>query len=473
MNNRRTISSSERPQWRRVLRRRGTGAIAGIALMAGVVGVSGAGAVGATAAATTADGPTAAEHAVAWLATQFDAGIPIQNFGSPDWGVTLDATLGMVATGSGGAQVDAAWAALLADRESAVAPGGVDSPGRLARAILLAAALGEDPRAVGAAPGADLVARLEATRRTTGADAGLFGSGDPTYDGAFRQGYAIAALVAAGATPDPSSISWLLAQQCGPDGDPGAWMPYRSDLSVPCAPNPALFVAPDTNATAAALTGLSATGQGATAIDAALGWLDTVQESDGGWGQQVGYGTDPNSTALVLQALIAVDAADDPRFADQGAGPLAALLSFQLGCDAPEADRGAFTFPGSNEAPNGFATAQAIAPAAGVSVPFTGGPVAPGVTPLDCTPATTTTTTTTTVPGSTTSVPASTTSTPGSTSSTVPAPQVAGERQVADDQAPRSLAPTGAGSWALGGLGLGSVLAGTALVAGSRRRIGG
>ena len=96
----------------------------------------------------------------------------------------------------------------------------------------------------------------------------------------------------------------------------------------------------------------------------------------------------------MLQSLIAVDAQDDPRFADRAATPLQALLSFQLGCDVPEADRGAFTYPGSNDAPNGFATAQAVGAAAGAPVLFEPGDLSDGVTPLDCTPVTTTTTTT-------------------------------------------------------------------------------
>lgn len=57
----------------------------------------------------------------------------------------------------------------------------------------------------------------------------------------------------------------------------------------------------------------------ADATDAALSWLDRVQEADGGWGQMAGYGTDPNSTALVLSSLIAVDQADSSRFAERAA----------------------------------------------------------------------------------------------------------------------------------------------------------
>ena len=371
-------------------------------VLAVVVGAAGA---PVAAAPPTADGPTAAAYATAWLAEQFDAQIPMLNFGSPSWGVTLDAALGMAAAGSGGEQLDAVWAELLANRDTVVGSDGIDDPGRLARVILLAVATGRDPRSVGAAPGNDLVVRLQALRQASGPDTGLFGSQNPTYDGAYRQGYALAALVAAGVEPEASSVDWLLDQQCGPEADGGAWMPYRSDLSVPSAVDAEMFVGPDTNATAAAITGLTSVGAGAAAIEAGLGWLDTVQEADGGWGQMVGYGTEPNSTALVLQALLAAGAADDARFGDRSATPLEVLLSFQLGCDALDADRGAFTYPGANGAPNGFATAQAVGAVAGAPLLSEPTEVSPGVTPLDCTPATSTTTSTSTTVAPTTVAP--------------------------------------------------------------------
>jgi hypothetical protein len=379
----------------------------------------GVGASSVAAAPPTQDGPTAAGYGSAWIAAELDQQIPMDSFGAPSWGVTLDAGLALAAAEVGAAQLDAVWTAILADRDAAVAVGGVDDPGRLARVILLAEALGEDPRVVGAAPGDDLVARLEATRRTTGPDEGLYGAADPLYDGAFRQGYALAALVAAGATPDVSSVQWLLGQQCLGASE-GAWMPYRADTSVPCAFDGDLFVGPDTNATAAAIIGLDAVDQGDEAISSALDWLDSVQEPDGGWGQLSGFGTDPNSTALVIQALLAIDQAGAARFGDQDATPLAALLAFQLGCTAPVGDRGAFTFPGSNDAPNSFATVQAVPAAAGVPVGSTPSSIAEGATPLDCTPATTTTTssTTTSTVASTTAAPTtaapSTSSAPGS-----------------------------------------------------------
>jgi len=39
---------------------------------------------------------------------------------------------------------------------------------------------------------------------------GLFGSGDPTYDGVYRQSAAIMGLAAAGADVPPSAVAWLL-----------------------------------------------------------------------------------------------------------------------------------------------------------------------------------------------------------------------------------------------------------------------
>jgi LPXTG-motif cell wall-anchored protein len=440
-------------------RRRVVGALAATTTAVAVVVGAVSGPVAA--APPTADGPTAAAYATAWLAQQLDAQIPMQNFGSPSWGVTLDAALGMAAAGSGGEQLDAVWAELLANRETVVGSGGIDDPGRLARVILLAVATGRDPRSVGAAPGNDLVARLQALRQASGPDTGLFGPQNPTYDGAYRQGYALAALVAAGVEPEASSVEWLLAQQCGPEADGGAWMPYRSDLSVPCAVDAEMFVGPDTNATAAAITGLTSVGAGAAAVETGLDWLDTVQEVDGGWGQMVGYGTDPNSTALVLQALLAADAADDARFGDRSATPLGALLSFQLGCDALEGDRGAFTYPGSNDAPNGFATAQAVGAVAGSPLLSEPTEVSPGVTPLDCTPVTTTTS----VPP-TTAVPA-TAAAPTTAPGVTAAPEVAGASQTAPVS---ELALTGDASAGLAAAGAAAILCGLGLLVVARRR---
>lgn len=326
------------------------------------------------------DTGAAARHGAAWLAEQVEGGLPLENFGSGDWGVTLDAALGLAATGTGGAQLAAIWEALLADRDEIAAPfGDDDAPGRLARMILLARALGEDPRAVGEAPGADLIERLEALRQDDGPDAGLFGSSDSArFDGAFRQGFSLIALSVAGGTVHPSSIGWLEEQQCV-DADDGAWMPYRADLDVPCAFDAEQFVGPDSNSTAIALAALAVVAPGSDSVEDGLEWLLAERNDDGGWGFYPDDASEPSSTAFSLQVLLAFDAP-----ADVVAATWTTLVSFQLGCDAPEEDRGALTFPGSNDAPNLFSTSQALPALAGVTLDAAPGDIVPGTEPLDC-----------------------------------------------------------------------------------------
>lgn len=352
------------------------------------------------AAAPTTDPATAAGYASGWLARQLDAAIPMDSFGSPSWGVTLDAAISLAASDTGATQLDAVWAALLADRDAVIDPfASGDQPGRLARIILLATAIGEDPTAVGTGAGADLVARLLATETPSGADQGLFGDPvtvSPTYDGAFRQGYSLAALAAAGVAAPAASITWLENQQC-PDG---SWMPYRAETSpgvlAVCAFDGVNFVGPDTNSTAAAIDGLVYQQPASAGIDAGAAWLATVQNADGGWGLFPGDVSEPSSTALTWQSLVEAGVDGDPAYLSKSATPMQTLLSFQLGCTSPEADRGALTYPGSNDAPNSFSTAQATPVLAGAPIVF--GPTTPTTaTPVvDCSVPTTSTTTPTT-----------------------------------------------------------------------------
>jgi LPXTG-motif cell wall-anchored protein len=152
----------------------------------------------------------------------------------------------------------------------------------------------------------------------------------------------------------------------------------------------------------------------------------------------------------------------------------------------PEADRGAFTFPGSNDAPNGFATAQAVPAAAGAPVLFEPGEIVAGVPTLDCTPPTSTTTTTvpsttsSTVAPTTTTVPAgpSTTAVPTTVelgpAVTVVAPRPESAEVLGATQSPTAanLALTGASSSLPLAAGVALLLTGVALLAGARRRDG-
>ena len=144
------------------------------------------------------------------------------------------------------------------------------------------------------------------------ATTGLYGAGDPTYDGVYRQSLAIAGLVATGNRPAPAAITWLLDQQCAD----GSFQAYRANLSAPCdASDPVNFTGPDTNSTATALMALTALDKSirtsravatrvASAARKASTWLLRRQNSDGGWSWSPGGASDANSTGLVASSLL-------------------------------------------------------------------------------------------------------------------------------------------------------------------------
>ena len=314
---------------------------------------------------------TAARQGAIWLAGRLTpAGYVLStiNPGQPDLTATANTVLALASAGAdlGGTRT------ALGFLESQVGPyvtvSGSDGPGQLALLILDAHALGVDPRSFG---GTDLVARLLATQRGPGPDAGLFGVQDPTFDGSFRQGLSLAALAAVGMTtsaPVTAAEAWLTGQQC-PDG---GWTSYIT-VTNPCNGNPATFAGPDTNSTAVAIQGLEAQGAiGPMGAAKALSFISGAQDADGGWGffpNAAGApgSTDPDSTALVIQAIVALGQSPSSALFDRGAAtPTSALLSFQL-TSGP--DQGAFTLP-SQTSPDLLATYQAVPAAAGVIIPF-------------------------------------------------------------------------------------------------------
>jgi LPXTG-motif cell wall-anchored protein len=399
-----------------------------------------------TAAAGT--GPTppaaaaAADYGAGWLARLITAAgghVPTDptkpTTSAPDASGTADAVLALHATGVGGAQADAALRWLQANYQGYVRVGGADVPGALAKLILVAHATGVDPRAFGAPP-TNLVARLLATRRSTGPDAGLFGSQDPTYDGSYRQGLALLALAAVGRS-NTAAVRWLKSQQCAD----GGWLGYRADTSVPCpAPDPATFSGPDTNGTSLAFQGLRAVGA-APAADP-LTFFAAVQGDDGGWAYVGGRAAaaDPNSTALVIQALLA--AGEDPaaaRWTRGGATPYAALLRFSLGCGAPAADRGAFWFDAGDgtRKPNVLATVQSVPAAAGAFFPLAPSAPSSDVPTVPCAAPTPSPS-----PSASPSPTASPSATPAVSSSPTPASSGVAGVSLAPDELPDTGAPS-------------------------------
>ena len=96
--------------------------------------------------------------------------------------------------------------------------------------------------------------------------------------------------------------------------------------------------------------------------------------------------SDPNSTSLVIQAMIALGLSPSGPTFDQGANtPVTALLAFQV---TSGADLGAFYFPGigSTTTGNVVATYQVVPALAGLPCPF--GPAARGVRPTGWSPPT-------------------------------------------------------------------------------------
>ena len=165
-----------------------------------------------------------------------------------------------------------------------------------------------------------------AARATTG----LFGSADPTYDGAYRQSMALLGLTAAKAPLPAPAVSWLVAQQCAN----GSYQAYRANVSEPCsAPDPEGFTGPDSNSTALAAMALKAAGRSAQSARA-LAALLAAQNADGGWGYILGGASDVNSTGLALAAVT-----DEARAKAAAVRATGYLAKAQSPCSAPVASR--------------------------------------------------------------------------------------------------------------------------------------
>ncbi|MCX6425134.1 MAG: terpene cyclase/mutase family protein [Actinobacteria bacterium] len=180
------------------------------------------------------------------------------------------------------------------------------------------------------------------------ATTGLFGEGDPTYDGVFRQSLSILGLIANDVKPNKAAITWLLKQQCAN----GGFQAYRPDTTKACdVSDPVTYTGPDTNSTALALAALSALKQSASAGSAAA-WLAKQQNKDGGWPYYSGSPSDSNSTGLTLAAVKALKLSGSAS-AIARAGRY--LTSVKLSC----ASGGGLAFqkPG---AANALSTAQAF-----------------------------------------------------------------------------------------------------------------
>jgi hypothetical protein len=206
--------------------------------------------------------------------------------------------------------------------------------------LILAVLAGKlDPGAFG---GQNLIIRLETFLNST---TGAYGDGST-----FGQSLAILALKGAGQVIPAPVITELEGLQ---DTD-GSWNYQAISNST----------AGDTNSTAIAVEALIAAGIGGsdTSMTKAIAYLHTQQNSDGGFTYSAPGGSDPDSDALVLQALVALN--EDPIGASWTVGGKTVfndLLSRQ-------AADGGFLYPG-NPSSDAFTTSQVPAGLKQVALP--------------------------------------------------------------------------------------------------------
>ena len=343
-----------------------------LALVTAIFGTTASVAVSSSPGPPTLPQIPVAVGAAQWLAGKLTPGgyIPGASPGTANYSETVNTLLALAAANVNLPLARTGLAYMETNAAAYVTAQGSDGPGQLSLLILPAHALGADPTNFS---GTNLVARLLATEQTTPPNAGRFGTDAqvPFFNsGPYDQGLALAALRAVGMSAPAASVLWLQQAQC-PNG---GWT-APDPVSNPCSGDPGAFKGPDTNTTALALQGLAAqNGLTASVRSAALSFLKNGQNADGGWAydpnapdnQQT---SDPNSTSLVIQALLALGLSPDGApFVVAGHSPTSLLLSFEV---TSGADRGAFYTPfGSPATGDLFATFQAVAPLMGLSIPF-------------------------------------------------------------------------------------------------------
>jgi hypothetical protein len=265
--------------------------------------------------------------AIAWLKTQQQADGGFSNGYAPgsDAATTADAVVGIVAAGENPSEWIVGNSSPMDFLRSAVSSGALTGPGAFAKVTLAAVAAGEEPRDL---EGVDLVSKI---LEGLSVESGLFGGGP--YDSAL----AIQALGAAGEPVPEGAVTGLLKTRLA-DGT----YSFNGDQTPGAG---------DSNTTAMAVLALISVGA-REEIAPSLAYFRSVQNEDGGWTYQkpsaFGEATDANSTALVVQALIAAGE-DVAEWND----PARALLALQL-------PSGAFIFNASDSSENLLATVQAL-----------------------------------------------------------------------------------------------------------------
>lgn len=283
----------------------------------------------------TAQPEPAIEDALAWLQSQQGTDGGFSSGFSPESSVpsTADVVVAAAAAGSDASQWMADGASPLDFLVSHVEQA-TEGAGTTAKLILAVAAVSLDTHDFA---GTDLVAALN----------GFYDAESGQFQGvATDHMMAMLALANAGAEVPAAAVEWLESVQI----EDGSW---SFDGSTDAG-------AGDTNSTALAIQALTAGGVApdSQAINSALDYLHGQQNEDGGFPyvkpSDFGTETDANSTAFVIQGLLAAGENLADWAGGDGATPVDALLALQI------EDSGAFNWKLEQPGANLLATVQAI-----------------------------------------------------------------------------------------------------------------
>lgn len=257
--------------------------------------------------ATESQAATPSGSAGSWLARQVRTGV-VHNaqFNFDDYGLTADTALALKALGGHRKALKATRRKLAANVDSWTSPGTEVYAGSVAKAAVVAKALGARPRAFG---GVDLIKQLNGTVTPSGPARGRIRDTSEYGDNAntLGQAYAAQALSAAHSPNARAVVRFLLAQQCSK----GYFRLYFADPSAAaqgCVAGDPASSAPDNDATSVALMSLHSikhpNAKVRTAIRKASRWLKRQQHHNGSFGGgPTTSAPNANSTGLAGAAL--------------------------------------------------------------------------------------------------------------------------------------------------------------------------
>ena len=208
--------------------------------------------------------------------------------------------------------------------------------GRITQGIVAA---GHDPRAFA---GADVVAILES----------FYDPVTGRYDnGIYANALAVLGVLAAKQQLPERAVDFIELNQCG-DGGFGH--------------EEGCLGGADVDTTSLVVAALRAAGirSDEASVARARAWLLSARNADGGFGARPGDRTNANSTGLAICAVVALG--EDPEsepWTGGGAGPLAALLALRH-------SGGGFRYIATQDAPNDYATVQALPALAKIAYPL-------------------------------------------------------------------------------------------------------